>query len=79
MKLAELKTEFHSLIDQTNDPEIIEQFYNAMSQSLSADGAMWRSLTPIQQKQVLEAYEDSEDENNLISLDEIKAKYDKWS
>jgi hypothetical protein len=79
MKLAELKTEFHSLIDQTNDPKIIEQFYNAMSQSLSADGAMWRSLTPIQQKQVLEAYEDSEDENNLISLDEIKAKYDKWS
>ncbi len=74
MKLAELKSEFHNLIDQTNDPEIIEQFYKAMSESLRSDGSLWRSLSTEQQKGVLDAYEESEDENNLISLDEIKAK-----
>jgi len=79
MKLAELKSEFHNLIDQVNDPEIIEQFYNAMSQSLQAEGRLWRSLSPQQQQEVLEAYEESEDENNPISLDLIKAKYDNWS
>jgi hypothetical protein len=79
MKLAELKSEFHNLIDQTNDLEIIEQFYSAMSQSLKSDGALWRSLAPKQQQSVLDAYEESEDENNLISFDEIKAKYANWS
>jgi hypothetical protein len=79
MKLATLKSEFHNLIDQTNDPEIIEQFYKAMSESLRSDGSLWRSLSTEQQKGVLDAYEESEDENNLISLDEIKAKYANWS
>ena len=74
MKLAELKSEFHNLIDQTNDPEIIEQFYKAMSESLRSDGSLWRSLSQEQQKGILDAYEESEDENNQISLDEIKAK-----
>jgi DNA repair ATPase RecN len=79
MKLAELKSEFHNLIDQTNDPEIIEQFYKAMSESLRADGSLWRSLSSEQQKGVLDAYGESEDENNLMSFDEIKEKYANWS
>ena len=79
MKLAELKSEFHNLIDQINDPEIIEQFYGAMSQSFNSDGSLWRSLSPEQQQGVIEAYEESKDDNNLISLEEIKAKYDNWS
>jgi hypothetical protein len=79
MKLAELKSEFHNLIDQTNDPEVIEQFYKAMSESVRSDSSLWRSLSTEQQKGVLDAYKESEDENNLISLDEIKAKYANWS
>lgn len=79
MKLAALKSEFHDLIDRADNPEIIEQFYAAMSQSLKADGAIWNSLSPEQQQGVLDAYEESEDESNLISFEEIKAKYANWS
>ncbi|MBD1394523.1 hypothetical protein [Mucilaginibacter glaciei] len=79
MSLAELKSEFHNLIDQIDDPEIIEQFYNAMSQSFNSDGAMWNSLTPAQQQSVIDAYEESKNDDTLITLDELKIKYANWS
>jgi hypothetical protein len=79
MKLAELKSEFHHLIDNTDDPEIIEKFYKAMSQSLNCDGAIWKSLTAKQQKSVVDAYEESKDDESLTTLDELKAKYANWS
>lgn len=79
MGLAELKSDFHDLIDRTNDPEIIEQFFNAMSQSLNSDGDIWQSLTISQQQSVLDAYEESKSDDTLITLDELKAKYANWS
>ncbi|WP_121247003.1 hypothetical protein [Mucilaginibacter phyllosphaerae] len=79
MKLAELKSEFHSLIDRTNDPEIIEQFLGAMNQSLNADGALWKSLSPAQQQSVLDAYEESKDDDNLTTLEQLKRRYANWS
>ncbi len=78
MKLAELKSDFHELIDKINDPELLVQFYGAISQSVKAENSLWASLSKEQQKQVLEAYDESEDEENLISLADIKLKYDKW-
>jgi hypothetical protein len=79
MKLAELKSEFHSLIDKTNDPEIIEQFLGAMNQSLKSDGSIWRSLSLAQQQSILDAYEESKDDDNLTTLEELKARYANWS
>ena len=78
MKLAELKSEFHNLIDRINDPEIIQRFYNAMNQSLNADGAIWQSLTPAQQQSVIDTYEKSKDNETLITLYELKTKYANW-
>ncbi|RFZ95111.1 hypothetical protein D0C36_06175 [Mucilaginibacter conchicola] len=79
MKLAELKSEFHRLIDETNDPQIIEQFFDAMTQSLRTEGSVWRSLTSDQQQSVIDAYEESKDADDLTTLDELKAKYAHWS
>jgi len=39
--------------------------------------SVWRSLNP-EQQDVLIALDESEDENNLISLAEIKLKYKDW-
>jgi hypothetical protein len=75
MKLTELKSEFHHLIDQIEDPGILEQFYNALSNSIKPDTSLWASLSSEQQKGVLIAYEESEDDTNLISLSEIKSKF----
>ncbi len=75
MKIDAIKLEFHELIDRIDNPDILTQFYNAITQSLKSEGSLWNSLTSEQQKLVLEAYEASEDESILISLDEIKAKF----
>ena len=75
MKLAELKSEFHNLIDQVENPQILEQFYDALSNSIKSGSSLWNSLTPEQQQDVLIAYEESEDESNLVSLSEIKSKF----
>jgi hypothetical protein len=77
MKLKELKSEFHELIDQVNDPELLLRFYDAISQSVKP-GSLWQSLSKIQQQEVLDAFEESEDEANLIPFSEIKAKYKEW-
>lgn len=41
----------------------------------STEAALWNSLTTEQQIQVLEAYEESEDESSLIPLSAIRSKY----
>ncbi|MGZ3943532.1 MAG: hypothetical protein ACXVJB_01250 [Mucilaginibacter sp.] len=75
MKLAELKSEFHSLIDQIEDPEILEQFYDALSNSTRPGNSLWESLSTEQQQGVLTAYEESEEEANLVPLSEIRSKF----
>ncbi|HEY0244251.1 MAG TPA: hypothetical protein VGC01_01700 [Mucilaginibacter sp.] len=78
MKLKELKSEFHELIDQVNDPELLLQFYDAISQSVKPENSLWQSLSIERQLEVLAAFEESENEENLISLSEIKSKYKEW-
>jgi hypothetical protein len=78
MKIETLKSEFHELIDQIHDPEILGQFYDAISRSIHSENSLWQSLTKEQQQGVLIAYEESEDETNLIPLSVIKSKFDKW-
>ncbi|WP_184546319.1 hypothetical protein [Mucilaginibacter sp. FT3.2] len=78
MKLAELKSDFHSLIDQINDLELLSQFYDVISQSVNTDNSDWQSLSARQQQELLDAFEASEDENNLVPLSVIEAKYKQW-
>ncbi|MGY3213169.1 hypothetical protein [Mucilaginibacter sp. HD30] len=75
MKIELLKSEFHELIDRINDPTILTQFYGAISQSVNSEGSLWTSLSSDQQQQVLEAYEESEDESNLIPLSVIRSRF----
>ena len=74
MKLTELKSDFHLLIEQIEDPEILEQFYDALSNSVKPHTSLWATLTPEQQREVLIAYEESEDESNLVPFSVIKSK-----
>jgi hypothetical protein len=78
MKIEVLKSEFHELIDQIDNPEILVQFYDAISRSVTSENSLWKSLSKEQQQEVLIAYEESEDESNLISLSAIKSKFKEW-
>ena len=78
MKIDVLKTEFHELIEQIDNPEILLQFYDAISRSVNSGNSLWQSLSIQQQQEVLIAYEESEDEANLIPLSAIKSKFKEW-
>jgi len=68
MQLVEIRSELHSLIDKINDPGILTQFYNALNSSVDKRSSIWDSLTDEQKQGVLDAYEESEIDENLIPL-----------
>jgi hypothetical protein len=71
MQLVEIRSEFHSLIDKINDPGILEQFYNALNSSVDKSSGVWASLMDEQKQGVLDAYQESENNENLIPLTDI--------
>lgn len=74
-----IKKEFHELIDKVENTIILEQFFNALNFSQNNSKAeLWDSLTDSERNDIILAFNESEDENNLISFEEIKNKYNKW-
>lgn len=74
-----IKKEFHELIDKVENTLILEQFFNALNFSQNNSKAeLWDSLTDSERNDIILAFNESEDENNLISFEEIKNKYNKW-
>lgn len=74
-----IKKEFHELIDKVENILILEQFFNALNFSQNNSKAeLWDSLTDSERNDIILAFNESEDENNLISFEETKNKYNKW-
>ena len=79
MNLTVIKSNFHQLIDTIQDKELLLQFLGAMEYSSSRKkGELWNSLTQKQKENVLASYEESFDEENLISMDIVAEKHKKW-
>ncbi len=73
MRTAELRSELHSIVDRIQDDRLLQAVYYFLSQRESSEeGPMWKSLTEEQRKEVLLAYEESENEKNLIDWEEVK-------
>ena len=71
MGTVELKTNLHSLIDGIENPQLLESLYEMLSNRLSRKSGMWAKLSEEERKEVLEAYQESEDSDNLIPHSEI--------
>lgn len=74
MSLTEIKSNFHSLIDKVEDSETLMYFYKVFSDSLNNK---WE-ISDKERKQIMEAYEESEDEKNLIDDQLVREKYNMW-
>lgn len=73
MSTTELRSVLHSIVDRIEDERLLQAVFNFLSQrENSEEGLMWKSLTEEQRKEVLLAYEESEDERNLIDWEEVK-------
>lgn len=72
MSTVELKSNMHALIDRIESDELLQSVYDfLLIKERSKPGKLWESLTEEQKKEVLLAYEESENEENIISRDEF--------
>jgi hypothetical protein len=67
MGTAELKSNLHQLIDGIQNPKLLESLYEILeARKKSSKGGLWNSLTAEQQKEVLTAFDESENPENLV-------------
>lgn len=72
MNTVELKSEIHKIIERIESNELLQSLYDFLKvKEKSTPGSLWNSLSEEQKKEVLLSFEESEDENNLISRDHI--------
>ena len=66
MNIKELEKKCHKLIDNIDDPSLLENFYELLKiRSSSSDGHLWNTLSKKEREELLLAFEESEDPNNL--------------
>ena len=75
MGTLELKSNLHQIVDRIDDDRLLRAVFSFLKErENSADSRIWDSLTDEQKKEVLLAYDESEDETNLIDDKEVWKK-----
>ena len=74
-----IKEDFHHLIDTIDDEQLLKDYYQLI-QRLNADqeGNLWNNLSETEKQELLSAYDESFDKNNLISHEQVKQQHEKW-
>jgi hypothetical protein len=74
-----IKEDFHHLIDTIDDEQLLKDYYQLI-QRLNADqmGNLWSNLSETEKQELLSSYDESFDENNLISHEQVKQQHEKW-
>lgn len=76
MSTVKLKASLHQLIDGIQNSKLLESLHDFLSERTNAkDGHLWNSLTDSQRQEVLDAYQESEDPNNLTPHSEVLRKF----
>ncbi|ASB50973.1 hypothetical protein [Alkalitalea saponilacus] len=79
MNTIELKKNFHNLIDSIDNENILISFYEMIkSKTDTKAGQLWGRLTKNEQSELLKAFEESDNPDNLVDFDTIKKKHEKW-
>jgi len=73
-----IKDDFHHLIDTIEDEQVLNGFYQLIKSNTGEYGQLWSGLTEEQKKELLIAYDESFDTQNLISHDEVKKQHERW-
>ena len=72
MSTTEIKTSLHKIVDRIEDERLLRVIHDFLEvREKSAEGQLWKKLTPEQQKEVLQAYDDSENDSNLVDDEEV--------
>ncbi|MBC7400715.1 MAG: hypothetical protein H7289_12300 [Mucilaginibacter sp.] len=74
-----IKDDFHHLIDSIEDEQLLQHYYQ-MIHNVNHDkvGQLWNTLSESQKQELLVAYDESFDSNNLLTHEEVKSEHEKW-
>lgn len=79
MDSIQLKDNFHILIDSFKNDTLLMRFYDIMTNIKNTkEGTLLGRLTETEYEELMLAYKESDDEENLISSEEMKKKHEKW-
>lgn len=72
MTAIELKSNLHKVIDRIQNEELLQAIYDFLkTRENSQSGKLWKSLSKEQKEELLASYEKSENDENLISNDDV--------
>lgn len=72
MTAIELKSNLHKVIDRIQNEELLQAIYDFLkTRENSQSGKLWKSLSEEQKEELLASYEESENDENLISNDDV--------
>lgn len=72
METINLRSNIHKIVDRIQSEQSLQKLYNLLKVwDTNKPGQLWDSLTEEQKQEVLIAYDESEDENNLIPRENI--------
>ena len=75
MSTTEIKTNLHKIVDRIDDERLLRVIYDFLEvREKSNEGQLWQTLTNQQQLEVLQAYEDSDNDCNLIDDEDVWQK-----
>ena len=76
MGTVELKSDLLRILNKIEDEQLLRAVYDFLKQGESAEvGQIWKTLTEEQKKEVYASYEESQDDKNLTTWDNLKTRY----
>lgn len=67
MKTVELRTSIHKIVDSIESEQLLKTIYDFLKvREKSSSRRVWDFLTEEQKNEVISAFDESEDENNLV-------------
>jgi len=77
--IMKIKDDFHHLIDSIEDERLLQRYYQLI-QTINDDqnGHLWNSLNEDERKELMIAYKESFDSDNLLSHEQVKLQHEKW-
>jgi hypothetical protein len=71
MGKIELKSSIHKIVDGIQNEQLLQTVYDFLKGRENSNPGVWDYLTEKEKKEVLLAYDESEDENNLITREKV--------
>lgn len=76
MSTVDLKSDLHKILDKIDNEELLRTVYDFLKEGENTtEGAIWKTLTENQRKEVFLSFEESDDETKLVNWEDIKKKY----